>query len=181
MDRGKGLPGRGGKSKTPHYPADLFALGSKGPSRVDAGEPKRPTQPHSKPVPSHGIPGMICLFYLSLFPMPSPLSHSREPQSLCVSGPPDRKREAPPGMSSMMLAKKPKVTPSVGTILSRGVAGPTSSASVPPPPGVDTWETVAIDTEPSGLVVEVLKANDLGETDKVVRTVVLIFIFDIEL
>lgn len=135
------MTGRGGKSKTPHYPADLFALGSKGSSRVDAGESKRPTQPHSKPVPSHVI----------------------------IPGPTDRKREAPPStISSIMLAKKPKVTPSVGTILSRGVAGPTSSVSAPLSSGVDTWETVAIDTEPSGLVVEVLKANDLGETDKVV-------------
>lgn len=58
MDRGKGMSGRG-KGKTPHYPVDLFALGSKTQSRVDTGEPKRPPPTHSKPVPSHGIPGTV--------------------------------------------------------------------------------------------------------------------------
>lgn len=69
----------------------------------------------------------------------------------------------------MMLAKKPKVVSNVGTILNRGVAsaGP-SSVSAPQTPGADAWESVAIDTEPSELVAEVLKANDLAQTDRVV-------------
>ncbi|KAJ1532280.1 hypothetical protein ONE63_000894 [Megalurothrips usitatus] len=137
MDRGKSTSGRGGKSKTPLYPADLFALGSK--QRVDSGDPKRPPQSHSKPVSSHGIPGAS-----------------------------ERKREATSsGISSMMMAKKQKVAQS-GTILNRGVAGPPPSTSTPVVPGADVWETVAIETEPSELVAEVLKANDLGQTDKVV-------------
>ena len=57
MDRGKSMSGRGGKGKTPHYPSDLYALGSKTQSRIETGESKRPPQTHSKPVPSHGIPG----------------------------------------------------------------------------------------------------------------------------
>uniref|UniRef100_A0A0K8TA78 Uncharacterized protein n=1 Tax=Lygus hesperus TaxID=30085 RepID=A0A0K8TA78_LYGHE len=43
MERGKSGSGRGGKSKTPQFPADLFALGSK---TSNEGKP-RPTSSHS--------------------------------------------------------------------------------------------------------------------------------------
>lgn len=79
----------------------------------------------------------------------------------------------------MILAKKPKTVPNVATILSRGVAGPGPAVSAPQALGTDTWESVAIDTEPSVLVVEVLKANDLGETDKVVRFSAIYFHFEV--
>ncbi|BES89143.1 integrator complex subunit [Nesidiocoris tenuis] len=45
MERGKGGSGRGGKSKTPQFPADLFALGSK---NSNEGKP-RPTSSHPAP------------------------------------------------------------------------------------------------------------------------------------
>lgn len=132
------MSGRGGKGKPNYnYPVNVFALGSKAPSRVDSGDSKRPSQPHPKPGSSHGLPG-----------------------------PTDRKREAAPSSMSM-LAKKPKIVPSVGAI-HRGGAGPGPSVSAPLIPGADVWETIAIDTEASELVAEVLKSNDLGQTDKVV-------------
>lgn len=161
------MSGRGGKGKTTHYPADLFALGpTKGQSRVDPSEAKRAPQTHSKPVPSHGVPGKH-----------KPLTIMRAKVIMRVdvmiifpaSGSSERKREAPSsGMSSMMLPKKPKLSPSVGAIHSRGVAGPAPTVSAPPITGADFWETVAVEIEPSEFVAEVLKANDAGQTDKVV-------------
>ena len=53
MERGKSVQGRGGKSKTPQYPADLYALGSKASS-----EGKRSGSVHGKPGPSHSLSGM---------------------------------------------------------------------------------------------------------------------------
>ena len=69
-----------------------------------------------------------------------------------------------------MLAKKPKVVSNVATILNRGVASASAgpSVSLPQSSGADAWESVAIDAEPSELVPEVLKANDLTQTEKVV-------------
>lgn len=44
--------GRGGKSKLPQHPAEVYALGSK------AGETKRTVPvPHPKPGASHSLPG----------------------------------------------------------------------------------------------------------------------------
>ena len=45
MERTKGSSGRGGKSKTPQFPADLFALGTKSNQNADN---KRPGN-HAKP------------------------------------------------------------------------------------------------------------------------------------
>lgn len=161
------MSGRGGKGKTTHYPADLFALGpTKGQSRVDPSEAKRAPQTHSKPVPSHGIPGK------HKFPtiLRTKVIMRGDTMTICVaSGSSERKREAPSsGMSSMMIPKKPKLSPSVGTIHSRGVSGPAPAVSAPPVTGADFWETVAVEIEPSEFVAEVLKANDAGQTDKVV-------------
>lgn len=50
MERGKSVQGRGGKSKTPQYPADLYALGSKA-----SNEGKRSGSVHGKPGPSHSL------------------------------------------------------------------------------------------------------------------------------
>ncbi|KAJ9601644.1 hypothetical protein L9F63_000177 [Diploptera punctata] len=54
MERGKSSQGRGAKAKTPQYPADLFALGSKS-SRVEGTEAKRPGVVHGKPGTSHSF------------------------------------------------------------------------------------------------------------------------------
>jgi len=54
MDRGKTSQGRGAKTKTQQYPADLFALGSKS-SRMESGETKRTGVVHGKPVGSHSF------------------------------------------------------------------------------------------------------------------------------
>lgn len=52
MERSKSSSGRGGKSKTPQFPADLYALGSK-----SSGETKQRSGPHppSKVGTSHGV------------------------------------------------------------------------------------------------------------------------------
>uniref|UniRef100_A0A1B6EU77 Uncharacterized protein n=1 Tax=Cuerna arida TaxID=1464854 RepID=A0A1B6EU77_9HEMI len=53
MDRGKSGSGRGGKSKIPQHPAEVYALGSK-----TGNEAKRAVPvPHSKPGPSHPLAG----------------------------------------------------------------------------------------------------------------------------
>lgn len=54
MDRGKASQGRGAKTKTQQYPADLFALGSKS-SRMEGGEAKRAGVVHGKPGGSHSF------------------------------------------------------------------------------------------------------------------------------
>jgi hypothetical protein len=54
MDRGKTSQGRGAKTKTQQYPADLFALGSKS-SRMEGGEAKRIGVVHGKPGGSHSF------------------------------------------------------------------------------------------------------------------------------
>lgn len=54
MDRSKPSQGRGGKSKTPQFPSDIFALGAKT-SRNETGDSKR-----TGPVPlgsKHSVPG----------------------------------------------------------------------------------------------------------------------------
>jgi len=56
MDRGKVSQGRGAKTKTQQYPADLFALGSKS-SRIEGGEAKRVGVVHGKPGSSHSFSG----------------------------------------------------------------------------------------------------------------------------
>lgn len=50
MERGKGSSGRGGKSKTPQFPADLFALGSK---NTNEGKQRPGTHTTSKLGSSH--------------------------------------------------------------------------------------------------------------------------------
>ncbi|PSN34195.1 hypothetical protein C0J52_18279 [Blattella germanica] len=55
MERGKTSQGRGAKSKTQQYPADLYALGSKS-SRIEGSEAKRAGVVHGKPGPSHSFP-----------------------------------------------------------------------------------------------------------------------------
>ncbi|XP_021917589.1 integrator complex subunit 1 [Zootermopsis nevadensis] len=54
MERGKASQGRGAKTKTQQYPADLFALGSKS-SRMEGGEAKRVGVVHGKPGASHSF------------------------------------------------------------------------------------------------------------------------------
>jgi hypothetical protein len=56
MERGKVSQGRGAKTKTQQYPADLFALGSKS-SRIEGGEAKRVGVVHGKPGSSHSFQG----------------------------------------------------------------------------------------------------------------------------
>lgn len=55
MDRGKPSQARGGKSKTPQFPSDIFALGAKT-ARNESGDSKRSGpvplgSKHSGPVP----------------------------------------------------------------------------------------------------------------------------------
>nr|CAD7453362.1 unnamed protein product [Timema tahoe] len=54
MERGKTVQGRGGKTKTPQYPTDLYVLGPKS-SRIDAVEPKRSAVVHGKAGASHAL------------------------------------------------------------------------------------------------------------------------------
>lgn len=56
MERGKGTLGRGGKGKTPQYPADIFALGVKS-GRLDSSDGKRSGIVHGKSTNTHGLSG----------------------------------------------------------------------------------------------------------------------------
>lgn len=63
MDRGKSGPGRGGKSKVPQHPAEVYALGSK-----SGNEAKRTVPvPHAKAGPSHHLSGKLLI---TTFPTP---------------------------------------------------------------------------------------------------------------
>lgn len=72
MERGKASQGRGAKTKTQQYPADLFALGSKS-SRMEGGEAKRVGVVHGKPGASHSFSSkhltikIISSYFLSVF------------------------------------------------------------------------------------------------------------------
>lgn len=62
MDKPKPALGRGGKSKTPQFPSDLYMLGPKG-ARTEGNEPRRPVP---VPVPvtaktasSHSLAGNL--------------------------------------------------------------------------------------------------------------------------
>ncbi|XP_067009610.2 integrator complex subunit 1 [Anabrus simplex] len=90
MDRGKTSQGRGGKSKTPQYPADIFALGTKS-ARLEPTDSKRPPGVvHGKPSTSHALPGT------------------------------DRKRDAIAGPLSSTIVPAKKSKPSGSLILGRG-------------------------------------------------------------
>lgn len=53
MERGKSGTGRGGKSKVPQHPAEVYALGSKAGSEAKRTVPV----PHNKAVTGHTLPG----------------------------------------------------------------------------------------------------------------------------
>lgn len=60
MERGKSGPGRGGKSKVPQHPAEVYALGSKSGSEAKRNVPV----PHSKAGSSHPLTSKIWPFNL---------------------------------------------------------------------------------------------------------------------
>lgn len=60
MERGKTGTGRGGKSKVPQHPAEVYALGSKAGSEAKRTVPV----PHNKAIPSHTLPGLLSSFNL---------------------------------------------------------------------------------------------------------------------
>lgn len=55
MERGKSGSGRGGKSKVPQHPAEVYALGSKAGSEAKRTVPL----PHNKAVTGHTLPGVL--------------------------------------------------------------------------------------------------------------------------
>lgn len=61
MERTKSSSGRGGKSKTPQFPADLYALGSK--STTDSKQ-RSGTLPPNKVVPGPGAGNIFVNFIL---------------------------------------------------------------------------------------------------------------------
>ncbi|KAL1458048.1 hypothetical protein WDU94_008223 [Cyamophila willieti] len=94
MDRSKLNQGRGGQSKTPQFPSDIFALGAKT-GRNESGDPKR------------NVPTMLASKHSGLVPT----------SKLTTMG--DRKRDLariePSTSSSVMPVKKPKISsPTIG-------------------------------------------------------------------
>lgn len=67
MDRPKSGAGRGGKSKTPQFPNDLYVLGPKG-ARAEGSETRRPVPVpvSTKAGPSHPLAGNFLLSYAIL-------------------------------------------------------------------------------------------------------------------
>ena len=68
MDKPKPALGRGGKSKTPQFPSDLYVLGPKG-ARAEGNEPRRPVPVPvtAKSTSSHSLTGEHCFLIVVQF------------------------------------------------------------------------------------------------------------------
>lgn len=167
MDKPKPALGRGGKSKTPQFPSDLYVLGPKG-ARTEANEPRRPVPVpvpvSTKSTSSHPLAGNRFSFQIG--DPPSVLGY----WFLCVVWfSLDRRRlsSATTGSSSISSSvtqpsKKPKLTSGV---LSR--PNPFLPPTVSQEPG-KSWEHIAIDVEPIDLVPTVIEAKEKNENEKIV-------------
>ncbi|XP_049803946.1 integrator complex subunit 1 isoform X1 [Schistocerca nitens] len=144
MERGKGSQGRGGKGKTPQYPADLFALGAKS-GRVETAEGKRTGIVHGKASTSHSL---------------AATDRKRDAAGSILSSLPPSKKAKVVGATSLLPAR------TGATAVASTAVGVSSASGTGPGAGGEAWEKLAIDCDTSDLPAAVLDANNIGDTER---------------
>ncbi|XP_002435477.4 integrator complex subunit 1 [Ixodes scapularis] len=137
-EKGKGSQKRGpNKVKALFPPGDFIALGSK--QRATAAD------------------------------IPEPKPSAKSSSLSGASSSTDRKRnEGAGGSSSSTSSKKPKLAAAAPSSLARlGVPAPSQHVKREVPTKSDQWDVIAVEVDPTDFLSKVLKAEDLGDDDKV--------------